>query len=82
NYRIVSIHPNGTMYTIAGTGTSSSPETTDGKLALNCRIGRMNDLTGDQAGTLFFAELYDHRIRAIYPNGTVYTIAGRNPPGR
>jgi hypothetical protein len=54
---------NGTVYTLAGDGTSAS---VDGPLA-TARFAGPQDLAVDSAGNLYLAERYGHHLRMIIP---------------
>ena len=77
NHKILIIHSNGTVSTYAGTGVSGS---LDGP-ALNATFYRPFGLELDSSGNLYVADVYNHKIRIIYSNGTVSTYAGTGVSG-
>ncbi|HEX9047054.1 MAG TPA: immunoglobulin domain-containing protein [Verrucomicrobiae bacterium] len=67
------VDTNGTITTIAGTGTAGFSG--DGGPATNaCVIP--TDLALDAAGNLYFAEAYNARIRRVDTSGIITTVAG------
>ena len=72
--RIRTISPDGIVSLFAGSNTSALG-TTDGQGAA-ARFGNPYGITLSANGTLYVAEAYNQRIRAISPNGMVTTIAG------
>lgn len=48
----------------------------DGGLATNAQFNGPHGLATDAAGNLYIADLYNHRIRKISPDGTINTVAG------
>ncbi len=77
NHRIRRIAPDGTVSTIAGTGTIGFGNGifADGASA----TARFNNPTGvaiDVSGNIIIADSFNHRIRSITPDGMVRTIAG------
>ncbi len=89
NHRIRHILPNGTIETVAGTGTLGSPSpenrtdlggySGDGGAALSARLNAPMAVARDAAGALYIADTDNHRIRKISPNGIISTIAGIGP---
>jgi len=75
--KIRKITPDGTVTTIAGTGSKGAA---DGKGSL----ASFNDPTGvivDATGILYIGDFNNYRIRKITPDGTVSTIAGSSTEG-
>jgi len=72
--RIRKIAANGVITTIAGTGTYGFSG--DGGPATQARIGTASAIAVDTDGTLFFADMGHHRVRAITPAGAITTVAG------
>ncbi|GAB6985256.1 NHL domain-containing protein [Nocardioides pyridinolyticus] len=79
NNRIRKISPDGTISTIAGTG---SPDYNgDGVDATTASLHWPHDVTVDDAGVVFIADAAHHRIRMVGLDGIITTIAGTGEPG-
>ncbi|MGH3659824.1 MAG: hypothetical protein ACRDUA_24555, partial [Micromonosporaceae bacterium] len=76
NARIRAYHPDsGEVSTYAG--VSSVGLSGDGGPAIEAEIGLPGEMTFGPDGTLYFADLFNHRIRAIDPDtGEITTAAG------
>lgn len=72
--KIQVIEPDGTLRRYAGTGELGFSG--DGGPALDATFGQIADIGIDGAGTLYVADNWSNRIRAIAPDGTVSTYAG------
>jgi uncharacterized protein (TIGR03437 family) len=72
--RIRKITPDGNIQTIAGTGVAGFSG--DGGPADAAMVDHPYGLTVDASGNLFIADLGNARIRKIYVNGTIQTVAG------
>jgi len=79
NHRIRMVAPNGTITTVAGTGTAGSAG--DGGPATKAQLNRPYDVKVDAAGDLFIADYSNSRIRMVTPDGVINTIAGGSGPG-
>lgn len=75
NHRIRKVAPDGTTSTYAGTGAAGFA---DGAVA---KFDEPSGLALAADGTLFVADAWNHRIRAIAPDQTVTTLAGSGVPG-
>jgi hypothetical protein len=76
NNRIRKITPSGTVSTIAGpTSDIYSYGYVDGQGA-SARFNYPVDVAVDNAGNVYVADEYNHRIRKITPSGMVSTLAG------
>lgn len=73
NYRIRRVAPNGSIATIAGTGTEGL--TGDGGLATAAELTGPAGLAIDPAGNLYMADRAN-RIRKVGTNGIITTVAG------
>jgi len=78
-HRIVRISPTGVVSAVAGIGIAGF--TGDGGPALQARFQRPAGLAMDAFGSLFVADLDNHRIRKVSPAGIVTTVAGTGTAG-
>lgn len=79
NHRIRKVALNGVITTIAGTGSPGSAG--DGGPAT---VGQLNTPSGvavDPDGTIYIADTFNRRIRAIAPDGVISTVAGTGVVG-
>lgn len=75
--RIRKVTPDGTISTIAGTGSCFSGSTADGVAALSARVCYPYGIAVDVRGNnIYFSERGYHRIRKISAEGIITTIAG------
>ena len=72
NHKIRKISSNGTVSTLAGSGTYGYA---DG-IGTAAKFGYPAGLDVDSIGNIYVADEYNHRIRKITPNGTVSTFSG------
>jgi sugar lactone lactonase YvrE len=77
NNRIRKITLRGDVTTIAGTG---QPGATDGA-ADAAQFSGPAGVAVDEAGNVYVADFYNHRIRKITPDGSVSTLAGSGDAG-
>jgi hypothetical protein len=75
NNRIRGVLLNGTTFTYAGSGATSSIN----GVGLNATFNRPFGITVNNEGVLYVSQL--HMIRLIYPNRTVVTLAGNTAWG-
>jgi sugar lactone lactonase YvrE len=73
------INSNGTVTTIAGTGTAGS--TGDGGPATAARLSAPVRLAFDPAGNLYIADSGNNKIRKVTPAGIISTVAGTGTAG-
>lgn len=87
NHRVRAIGPDGIVRTVAGSGPSvldrgaDSPGLNggfagDGGPAVEALLNNPTDVALGPDGTLYIADSYNYRIRAVAPDGTISTIAG------
>lgn len=74
NHRLRRIVPDGTIVTVAGTGTAGF--TGDGGPAAEADLNRPHDVNIDALGNIFVADTNNHRVRRIATDGTISTVAG------
>ncbi|MXZ34666.1 MAG: hypothetical protein F4Z21_05275, partial [Acidobacteria bacterium] len=79
NDRIRRVDPSGTISTIAG--TRQRRFNGDNGPATQARLHAPFGLATDNAGNLFIADYWNHRIRRVDPTGTISTIAGTGERG-
>jgi len=65
NYRIRQVFPNGTIWTIAGTGDNGYEG--DGDPGILAKLTKPTGLTLDSDGNLFIADEFSHAIRKLTP---------------
>ena len=80
NHKIRRITPAGIITTLAGTGAAGFSG--DDGPASAARLNQPNALALDPAGNLYIADMGNHRIRRMAPDGTITTVAGTGQPGR
>ncbi|ONH57740.1 serine/threonine protein kinase [Frankia sp. CcI49] len=73
NNRIRKVDANGTITTIAGTGSEGSSG--DGGPATEAKFTDPSSVVEDSTGALYIADSGNNRIRRIAPDGTITTIA-------
>ena len=79
NQRIRRIGTDGTIETIAGTGTEGYGG--DGGPAIEALFDNPSGVAVSAAGYIFVADWGNHRIRRIAPDGTIVTFAGTGVGG-
>ena len=72
NHRIREITTDGIIHTIAGGGNSSS----DGIAATSAKLVEPQRIALDGAGNIYFADVFDGRVRKVDANGIITTVAG------
>lgn len=74
NHRIRKVDRKGVITSVAGDGTSGysgdGGPATQARLCLPCRVAAAGD------GSLYIADLNNHRIRKVNPRGIITTVAG------
>ncbi len=81
NHKIRLIYPNRTVITLAGgntTGTTSGNINGVGTAAL---FTQPRGVAVDTSGNVFVADHVNHKLRLVYPNRTVITLAGGSTTG-
>ena len=73
NHRVRKVS-GGVVTTIAGTGVAGFSG--DGKTAVDAQLNLPYGVALDSAGNLYVADLGNHRVRRISPDGMIATVAG------
>jgi ribosomal protein S11 len=79
NHRIRRVTPDGTITTVAGTGTFGFSG--DGGPATAAQIAAPRGIASLPDGTILFPDSGNHRVRGISPTGVITTVAGTGTPG-
>ncbi|MFG2717895.1 RICIN domain-containing protein [Streptomyces sp. NPDC048416] len=74
NHRIRKVTADGTISTVAGTGTAGF--TGDGGPATDARLNLPVGLAVNSAGDMYISEYYNNRVRKVAADGTISTVAG------
>jgi subtilase family serine protease/sugar lactone lactonase YvrE len=74
NNRVRMVAANGTIATVAGTGTSGS--TGDGNAATSAQLNAPQGLAMDASGNLYIADTGNYLVRMVDTSGTITTVAG------
>src|SRR5207249_2826957 len=77
-HRVRMVTPDGVIRTVAGTGKSGFAG--DGGPATAAQLDRPKGLAVDDAGHLYIADVGNHRVRMMGPDGTIHTVAGGGSP--
>jgi len=77
-YRIRRVAPDGTITTVAGTGTGG--HSGDGGPANQARLTMPRHLVLDEHGNLYFTDMNNHVVRRVTPDGIITTVAGSVSP--
>jgi Concanavalin A-like lectin/glucanases superfamily/Immunoglobulin domain/Regulator of chromosome condensation (RCC1) repeat len=79
NNRIRKVNTNGIIATVAGNGNAGYSG--DGGLATNATLNAPTTVVVDSSGNLFISDFNNNRIREVYSNGVITTIAGNGSAG-
>jgi len=79
NHRIRRVGPDGIMTTVAGNGTAGFSG--DGGAATQAKLYYPSGIAVTADGSLYIADLYNHRIRRVGPDGIITTVAGNGTAG-
>jgi len=78
-HKILQLAISGQLITVAGSGEyGSGGDGGDGGLAIHAKLQSVKALTVNPNGIVYFAdgEVDNGRIRSVYPNGRIFTVAG------
>ena len=84
NNRVRMVDTNGIITTIAGEGPSypsAGGYSGDGGAATNAMLWEPCSIAVDSHGNLFFADYNNSRVREVWPNGNITTVAGNGTNG-
>jgi hypothetical protein len=79
NHRVRRVWPDGTITTVAGTGVAGYGG--DGGDAVDAEMTPPINLAPMPDGGFVFADTDNHRVRRVWPDRTITTIAGTGAPG-
>ncbi|MEU6174987.1 RICIN domain-containing protein [Streptantibioticus parmotrematis] len=79
NHRVRKVTADGTITTIAGTGTAGNQG--ENVPAVSAQLNWPRDVAVDGAGTVYIADSSNHRIRKVTADGTISTVAGTGKAG-
>ncbi|MEU9982143.1 RICIN domain-containing protein [Streptomyces sp. NPDC050856] len=79
NHQVRKITADGTISTIAGTGTAGYRG--DNGPAASAQLNWPRDVAVEDTGTVYVVDASNHRIRKITPDGTISTVAGTGRAG-
>ena len=76
NDRVRVVSPGGVIQTAAGGGDCGEPPCGDGDIAEEAEINRPRGVTAMPDGGYLIADTQDHRIRRVFPDRRIQTVAG------
>ena len=79
NHRVRKVSPSGIIETLAGTGLPGFSG--DGGPANVAKLNAPYGLAVDSAGTVYIADLGNHRVRKVSRDGIIMTVAGTGQAG-
>ena len=79
NVRLRRVSASGIITTVAGNGTTGYSG--DGGPATSAQFDDARGVAVDQFGNIYIADLRNHRIRIVSPNGIINTLAGTGAQG-
>lgn len=79
NHRVRKVTTDGTISTIAGTGTAGYSG--DSGPATSARLNLPLGVVVDSADNLYISDYNNHRVRRVAPDGEITTIAGKGTAG-
>jgi uncharacterized protein (TIGR03437 family) len=79
NNRVRRVGPDGVIETVAGTGVAGSAG--DGGAATAAQLLAPRNLAVDPSGNLYISEFEGHRVRKVFADGHIATVAGTGVAG-
>lgn len=79
NHRVRRVAPNGIIVTVAGNGSPGFSG--DAGPAASAQLHGPRGLAVDSGGNLFIADVDNHRVRKVSPDGIIATVAGNGSVG-
>jgi hypothetical protein len=79
NHRIRSLSTSGVITTVAGTGAAGFDG--DGGPAVSAKLNQPFGMSATADGGAWVADTHNHRVRRIWPDGTIITLAGTGSAG-
>jgi trimeric autotransporter adhesin len=79
NHRVRKVNAAGIIQTVAGVGFPGFSG--DGRPAAQARLNAPYGVAADGAGNLYIADLGNHRVRKVTPDGVITTVAGTGQAG-
>jgi poly(3-hydroxybutyrate) depolymerase len=79
NHRVRKVAPDGTISTVAGTGTRGFSG--DGGKAAAAQLNQPCGVAVDSRGNLFVVDRLNYRVRQVGPDGVIRTVFGGVPEG-
>ena len=79
NHRIRKVLPDGTIVTVAGTGAGGYAG--DGGPATSAQINAPRGVVAMPGGGFLIPDSSNHRVRRVWPDGTISTVAGTGVQG-
>ncbi len=79
NHRIRRVDADGIITTVAGSGEQGYDG--DGESATAAQLAHPHGMTVDEAGNLYIADTFNHRIRKVDADGIITTVAGSGEEG-
>jgi hypothetical protein len=79
NDRVRMVRADGTIATVAGTGVHAFSG--DGGAATNAAVASPHAVAALPGGGFLIADTFNHRVRRVWPDGTITTVAGAGTQG-
>ncbi len=79
NHRVRKVTAAGVIQTLAGTGFPGFSG--DNSPGVQAQLNSPYGVAADAAGNVYIADLGNNRVRKVWPDGTITTVAGSGPAG-